>query len=127
MADKFYEDLRDKTVLPLIKKFGFPMVLRSMRDPVIDPNTGAVTTAAVPLDTTFDGMFRFFSQDEIDQKDILSSDLQVLCEASSFDKAGVVPDSSMQVIAKGVTYNVVRETPAQPGGVRILTRLQIRK
>lgn len=125
--DTFYEDLRDNTVLPLIKQFGFSMILRSNRDPVIDPDTGAVTTAATPLDTPFEGLFRFFSQDEIDQKDIFSNDIQVLCEVSAFNKAGVVPDSSMQVIAKGITYNVVRETPTQPGGVRVLTRLQIRK
>lgn len=127
MVDSFYTDLRENTVLPLIKQFGFPMVLRSSREPTIDPNTGAITAAATEVDTTFDGLFRFYSQDEIDGKDILATDHQILCEVSAFNTAGIVPDSSMQVIAKGVTYNVVRETPTQPGGIRVLTRLQVRR
>lgn len=127
MADAFYTGLRDKTVLPLIKQFGQPMSLKSSREPVIDPDTGMVTTAAADVLTTFDGMFRFYSQDEINGKDILANDIQVLCEVSAFNTAGITPDSSMQVIADGVTYNVVRETPTMPGGVRVLTRLQVRR
>ena len=132
MADKFYTNLRDKTVLPLIKQFGLPMSLKSNREPTIDPDTGAITAAATDVFTTFNGLFRFYSQDEISKalgsgQDILANDIQVLCEVSAFNTAGIVPDSSMQVIAQGVTYNVVRETPTQPGGIRVLTRLQIRR
>jgi len=127
VADKFYTDLRDKTVLPLIKQFGRPMSLKSNREPVIDPDTGMITTAAAEVLTPFDGLFRFYSQDEINGKDVLANDIQVLCEVSAFNTAGITPDSSMQVIAQGVTYNVVRETPTMPGGIRVLTRLQIRK
>ena len=103
------------------------MQLKSNREPVIDPDTGAITTAAAEVLTTFDGLFRFYSQDEINGKDVLANDIQVLCEVSAFNTAGITPDSSMQVIAQGETYNVVRETPTMPGGVRVLTRLQIRK
>ena len=127
MAAKFYTNLRDKTVLPLIKQFGFSMVLKSNREPVVDPNTGAITEAAAEVETTFDGLFRFYSQDEIDGKDILANDIQVLCEMSTLTAAGIVPDTSMQLIAQGVTYNIVRETPTQPGGIRVLTRIQIRR
>ena len=114
-------------MLPLLKQFGFPMSLKSSREPVIDPDTGAITTPAAEVLTSFEGMFRFYSQDEINGKDILANDIQVLCEVSSFNTAGITPDSSMQLIAQGKTYNVVRETPTLPGGVRVLTRLQIRK
>ena len=127
MADSFYTDLRDNTVLPLIKQFGFPMVLKSTREPTIDPDTGAILVAAAEINTTFDGLFRFYSQDEINGKDILANDIQVLCEMSVLNAAGIVPDTSMQLIAQGVTYNIVRETPTQPGGIRILTKLQIRR
>lgn len=127
MVDAFYTDLRDNTVLPLIKEFGFPMVLKSSREPTIDPNTGAITAAAAEVSTTVDGLFRFFSKDEIDGKDILAEDIQVLMEATVLNTAGIDPDSSMQLIAKGVTYNVVRNTPTQPGGIPLLYRLQIRR
>jgi hypothetical protein len=127
VADKFYTDLRDNTVLPLIKQFGVPMVLKSNREPTIDPDTGAILVAAAEVSTTFDGLIRFYSQDQIDGKDILANDIQVLCEMSAFNTAGIVPDTSMQVIAQGITYNIVRETPTQPGGVRVLTKLQIRR
>lgn len=127
MADKFYTQLRDNTVVPLMKKFGFAMVLRSAREPVIDKNTGAIISSATFEDTTVTGLFRFFSQDEIDGKDILASDIQCLIGAAEVNAKGIDPDTKMQLIAKGSTYNVIRITPTQPGGVPILYRLQIRK
>lgn len=132
MADAFYTDLRDNTVLPLLVKLGFPMVIRSSRQPVIDPDTGAITTAATTVDTTVNGIFRFFSQDEITKalqvgQTINANDIQALIDASNLNTAGIDPDTSMQLIAKGTTYTVVRVTPTQPGGVSVLYRLQIRK
>ena len=131
MADIFYEDLRDNTVAPLLSSasgaFGFDMILRSQREPVIDPDTGAITSPAGNLDTPVTGLFRFYSQDEINGKDILSEDVQALLSAKEINDAGVDPDTAMQLIAKGVTYNVVRNTPTQPGGIAMLYRLQIRK
>lgn len=103
------------------------MVLKSNREPTIDPDTGEVLVAATEVQTTFDGLFRFYSQDQIDGKDILANDIQVLCEMSTLNAAGIVPDSSMQLVAQGVTYNIVRETPTQPGGIRVLTKIQIRR
>ncbi len=127
MSDKFYTDLRDDTVDPMMDQFGFDMILRSSREPTIDPDTGIVTTAATPVDTTVTGLFRFYSQDEIDDKNILANDIQCLIGATEVNTAGIDPDSTMQVIAKGSTYNVVRVTPTQPGGIEVLYRLQIRK
>ena len=132
MADAFYTDLRDNPVLPLLVKLGFPMVIRSSRQPVIDPDTGAITTAATTVDTTVNGIFRFFSQDEITKalqvgQTINANDIQALIDASNLNTAGIDPDTSMQLIAKGTTYTVVRVTPTQPGGVSVLYRLQIRK
>ena len=108
-------------------QFGFEMTLRSSREPTIDPNTGAITAAATNVDTAVTGLFRFFSQDEIDGETILANDLQALIGGTELAAAGIVPDTSMQLIAKGDTYNVVRVTPTQPGGVAVLYRLQIRK
>lgn len=127
-----YANLRDETVLKLLKDLGFSMVVRSSREPTIDPNTGAVTAAATPVDTTVWGLFRFFSQDELFKalqagQDILANDVQFLIDASGLQAAGIEPDSSMQVIAQGKTYNVVRNTPTQPGGVALLYRLQGRR
>ena len=127
-----YASLRDETVLKLMKEFGFAMTVRSSREPTIDPNTGAVTAAAVPVDTTVYGLYRFYSQDEIFKalqagQDILANDIQFLIDASGLDAAGIDPDTAMQVIAQGNTYNVVRNTPTQPGGVALLYRLQARK
>ena len=127
MADSFYVDLRDNTVDPLMDQFGFDMQLKSSREPTIDPNTGAVTAAAADTLTTVTGLFRFYSQDEINGSDILANDLQALIGGTEVSAAGIVPDSSMQLIAKGVTYNVVRVTPTWPGGVSVLYRLQVRK
>lgn len=108
------------------------MVLRSSREPTIDPNTGAITTAATTVDTTIYGIFRFFSQDEITKalevgQDILANDMQALVEAKTLNDLGIKPDTGMQVIAQGDTYNVVRVTPTQPGGVALMYRLQLRK
>lgn len=127
-----YANLRDETVLKLMKEFGFSMVVRSSREPTIDPNTGAITAAAAPVDTTVWGLYRFYSQDEIFKalqagQDILASDTQFLIEASGLNAAGIDPDSAMQVIAQGDIYNVVRNTPTKPGGVSLLYRLQGRK
>lgn len=132
MADAFYTDLRDNTVAPLLQKLGFPMIVRSQREPVIDPDTGMITTAATPLDTPVQGIFRFFSQDEIFKalqagQNILANDIQALVEATTLDAAGVKPDTAMQLIARGETYTVVRVTPTAPGGIDLLYRLQIRK
>lgn len=123
-----YASLRDNTVEPLLREqFGFPMVIRSSREPTIDPNTGAITAAATTVDTTVYGIFRFYSQDEIDGQDVLANDIQALVEAKTLNAAGIFPDSSMQLIANGNTYNIVRNTPTQPGGVSLMFRLQIRK
>jgi len=132
VTDQFYTDLRDETVAPLLAKFGFSIVIKSSREPVIDPNTGAITAAATPVSTTVKGIFRFFSQDEITKalgagQDILANDIQALIEATALNAAGIDPDTAMQLIAKGSTYTVMRVTPTQPGGIALLYRLQIRK
>ena len=127
MADDFYTDLRDGTVDPLMDQFGFDMTLRSSREPEIDPDTGMISTASTDVDTTVTGLFRFFSQDEIDGMTVLANDIQCLIGGTELDTAGIVPDTSMQLIAKGATYNVERVTPTAPGGIAVLYRLQIRK
>jgi hypothetical protein len=127
MSDKFYTDLRDLTVDPLMDQFGFAMVLRSSREPTIDPDTGAVISGSTHVDTPVTGLFRFYSQDELTSKDILANDIQCLIGGAEVAAVGIEPDTTMQVIAKGSTYNVVRVTPTQPGGVSVLYRLQIRK
>jgi hypothetical protein len=127
MTDAFYTDLRDGTVDPLMTQFGFDMVLKSSREPTVDPNTGAITVAAAEVSTAVSGLFRFYSQDEINREDVLANDIQCLIGGTELNTAGIFPDSSMQLIANGTTYNVVRVTPTQPGGVSVLYRLQIRK
>lgn len=132
MADAFYEDLRDNTVEPLLSEFGFTMTLVTNREPVIDPNTGAVTAAATTVETPVKGLFRFFSQDEMFKalevgQTIQQNDLQALIEAKSVNDAGISIDTVTQLIAKGVTYNVVRNWPTWPGGVELLYKLQVRK
>ncbi len=127
MAAIDYADLRDNTVAPLMKDFGFDMTLESAREPTIDPNTGAITAAATVVSTTVTGIFRFFSQDEVIRMDILSGDLQVLIGAKAANDAGIVPDTTMQLVAQGVKYSIVRVTPTEPGGVAVLYRLQIRR
>ncbi len=131
MADAFYEDLRDNTVVPLMEQFGFDMVLVSNREPSIDPDTGAITEST-EVRTPVRGLFRFFSQDEIRTAEavgynILANDLQALIGGAELAQAGIEPDTGMQLIAKGKTYNVVRNTPTQPGGVAVLYRLQVRR
>ena len=110
-----------------VVQFGFDMTLESSREPTINPDTGAITVAATVVSTTVTGIFRFFSQDEINGEDVLSGDLQALIGGTEVVAAGVVPDTTMQLIAKGDTYSIVRVTPTQPGGVAVLYRLQIRR
>jgi hypothetical protein len=127
VADAFYADLRENTVVPLMEEFGFNMVVRSLRAPVIDPDTGLETSPATPLDTTVTGIFRFYSQDEINGVTVLANDVKCLIGGSEFAAVGSEPDTSMQLIAKGSTYNIVRVTPTSPGGIAVLYRLQVRK
>jgi hypothetical protein len=127
VADAFYTNLRDNTVKPLMDRFGFDMDLKSSRAPEIDPDTGEITTEAADVLTPVTGLFRFYSQDEINGVDIQANDIQALISGKETSDASLVPDTSMQLIAQGVTYNVVRVTPTQPGGVSVLYRLQIRK
>ncbi len=127
MADEFYIQKRDVTAHNQIARRGFSMTLKSSTTPTVDPDTGAVTAAAVPVDTPVTGITRFFSQDEIDGKAIQANDLQALISAKETAVASIVPDTTMRLIAKGVTYNVVRVTPTQPGGIDVLYRLQIRR
>ena len=127
MAAKFYTDLRDNTVDPVLAQFGFTMAIESSREPTIDPNTGAITAAATVISTPVTGIFRFFSQDEITRMDILSGDLQCLIGGKELDAAGIEPDTTMQLVAKDVKYSIVRVTPTQPGGIAVLYRLQIRR
>lgn len=126
MTNAFYTDLRDNTVDPLMKEFGFLMSLKSSREPVIDPDTGIITTASTDILTPVTGIFRFYSQDEINNQDVFANDIQCLVGGTEFDTAGIIPTTSMQLVAQGVTYNIVRVTPTQPGGVSVLYRLQIR-
>lgn len=127
MADVFYTDLRDGVVAKVLKDKGFDMTLESSREPTIDPNTGAITAAAVVVSTIVNGIFRFFSQDEIDGQNILSGDLQALIGGKELSIASLVPDTTMQLVAKGTTYTVVRVTPTTPGGIDVMYRLQIRR
>lgn len=127
MADEFYTDLRDGSVRDVLEQFGFDMTLESDREPTIDPDTGAITAAAVVVSTTVNGIFRFFSQDEVDGKNILSGDIQALIGGKETNDANIVPDTTMKLIAKDVKYNVVRVTPTEPGGIAVLYRLQIRR
>ena len=110
-----------------MQKFGFDMTLRSKREPIIDPDTGGIVTGSTNLDTTVTGLFRFYSQDEINRETVLANDVQCLIGGSELAAAGIVPDTSMQLIAQGAIYNIVRVTPTSPGGVAVLYRLQIRK
>jgi len=127
MAAIDYADLRDNTVAQLMVDFGFDMTLESTREPTIDANTGAITAAATVTSTTVTGIFRFFSQDEIIRMNILSGDLQCLIGAKKPNDAGIEPDTTMQLVAKGIKYAIVRVTPTQPGGIAVLYRLQIRR
>lgn len=127
MAALDYADLRDNTVVPLMADFGFDMTLESAREPKIDPDTGEILTAATVVETTVTGILRFFSQDEIIRMNILSGDLQALIEAKSTNDINIVPDTTMQLVAQGVKYSIVRVTPTQPGGIAVLYRLQIRR
>ena len=127
MADAYYIDKRDVTAYNMLVKRGFDITLRSQTDDVIDSDTGAITTPGTVTNTVTKGIMRFFSQDEIDGKNIKSGDVQVLLSAKDLAEAGIVPDTDMRVIALGVTYFVVRNTPTTPGGIDVLYRLQVRR
>jgi len=126
MADQFYIDKRDVTVHNQFVKRGFVMTLVSEAGESFDPDTGIKTVGTV-TNTSVTGITRFFSQDEIDNINVFSNDLQALISAKETAAAGITPDTTMRLIAKGVTYNVVRVTPTQPGGIDVLYRLQIRR
>lgn len=127
MTDAFYETKRDVTAHNMLVKKGFDVTLVSQTDDVIDSDTGAITTPGTVTNTVTKGLMRFFSQDEVDGKDIKSGDLQVLLSAKDLAAAGIVPDTDMRVIVKDVTYFVVRNTPTSPGGIDVLYRLQVRR
>ena len=127
MTDQYYIDKRDVTAYDLLVKYGFDITLVSQTADVIDPNSGDVTTPGTVTNTVTKGIMRFFSQDEVDDKNIKSGDAQVLLSAKDLAEAGIVPDTDMRVVAGSVTYFVVRNTPTTPGGIDVLYRLQIRR
>lgn len=127
MSDQFYINKRDVTAYNMLVKKGFDITLVSQTDDVIDPNSGVITTPGTVTNTVTKGLMRFFSQDEVDDKNILSGDAQVLLSAKDLAEAGIVPDTEMRVIVKDVTYFVVRNTPTTPGGIDVLYRLQVRR
>lgn len=123
---QFYIDKRDITAHNLLDKRGFLMTLVSEAAAVFDSDTGIKTPGTV-TSTSVTGLMRFFSQDEINGKDILSGDVQALLSGKELAAAGIEPDTTMRLIANGVTYNVVRNTPTMPGGIAVLYRLQVRR
>ena len=124
--DSFYIDKRDNSAHNQISKRGFLMTLVSEAADLFDDDTGIKTPGTV-TNTSITGLFRFFSQDEIDGTNIISGDAQVLVSGKELAVVSIVPDTTMRLIAKGVTYNVVRDTPTTPGGIDVMYRLQIRK
>jgi len=126
MADVFYEEKRDVTAHNQFVKRGFVMTLVSESGESFDANTGIKTVGTV-TSTPVTGITRFFSQDEIDNVNIKANDIQALISGKELAVVSIVPDTTMRLIAKGVTYNVVRVTPTQPGGIDVLYRLQIRR
>ena len=127
MTDAFYIAKRDITAHNMLVKKGFDMTLISQTDDVIDSDTGAITTPGTITNTVTKGLMRFFSQDEVDEVAIKSGDLQVLLSAKDLAEAGIVPDTDMRMLVKGITYFVVRNTPTSPGGIDVLYRLQVRR
>lgn len=124
--DQFYIDKRDITAHALINKRGFAMTLVGPLGGSTDSDTG-VHTPGTPTNTAVVGVMRFFSQDEINNIDVLSGDAQALISAKETAEDGIEPDTEMRLIVNGVTYNIVRNTPTMPGGIAIMYRLQIRR
>jgi len=127
MTDQYYIDKRDVTAYDLLVKYGFDITLVSQTADVIDSDSGAITTPGTVTNTVTKGIMRFFSQDEVDDKNIKSGDAQVLLSAKDLAAADIVPDTDMRVIVGDDTYFVVRNTPTKPGGIAVLYRLQIRR
>ncbi len=124
--DQFYIDKRDITAHNLLDKRGFLMTLVSQTGDIFDSNTG-IRTPGTTTNTSVTGILRFFSQDEINGMDILSGDQQALLSGKELAVVDIEPDTTMRLIAKGLTYNVERVTPTQPGGIAVLYRLQVRR
>lgn len=119
-----YENLRDNTAAPLIKKFGKAMVLRRTTPGAYDAATGA-TTASTTTDYRCWGVFKQIDLKRVDGTLIQRSDKFV---GVVMENKNVSPSDSTDTLVVGSeVLKIINVETLSPGGVDILHTLQVRR
>lgn len=115
----FYENLRDKTAAPLIRKYGQPITL-TIPSGAFDPVTGK-KAPAVPATYPGYAVEGEYTVTERTGTQVLEGDKRLYC-------VDIPEPAQGQTITVGrAVYKVVRVAPLSPGGVSILFDVQVRK
>ena len=124
MAAFNYTKLRDKTVIPLLKRFGklepaillFPGTQTGVKD--YNPLPGAdEEVPAIVVQTAW-------KKSEIDGKTIQKDDLKFLASPEDLTKD---PELTARIRVRGVEYQVENVDPLSPGSVVMMWTIQARK
>lgn len=123
----FYEDLRDKTALPLIDKYGTAMKLVRVTpgtyDPVTGESTGDVTNEldCSGVFITFEEGATFSSSGQSISSNVLAGDRLILLEAS---RQAVREDDKLKIA--GVVWTIISLESIAPGDVPVVYIVHVR-
>jgi len=115
----FYSNLRDKTALPLLKKYGQQVTVTRRIYGDVNPGTGA---RAVTSTTTFTAYCAVFNYDKsyVDNTNVLAS-----------DKRAIIDGKAMPLINDTVTtddgdFTVLNVNKTGPSGEAVIYELHLR-
>lgn len=123
MAAFNYAQIRDKTVIPLLKRFGkiTPAVLLfpgTQTGPDYNPEPGAdVEVNATVVQTSW-------KKNEIDGKSIQKDDVKYLVSPEDLTQD---PELAAQINVGGIIYQIMNVDPLSPGSTIMLWTVQGRK
>jgi hypothetical protein len=122
----FYEDLKNKTVIPLLEQFGKTIEMQNKTNSVYDPVTGKYGDDTFVKFAEGLAVQTVYSNKDIDGKLIKQGDKELICAQTTNLSIELKADD--RIIMDGVTWNVVNVGEVKPGNVRLLYKgVQLRK
>lgn len=120
----FYEDLREDTVLPLLREYGQQMTLKAPITGAIDAVNGEHAGINMAQRFTGYGVEESYSIREQDGTNIQRGDKKITFAP---DDAAMIPKTTHTLSVGNVAYTIINVEPLSPGGVAVLYRLQARR
>ena len=118
----FYEDKRDKTVKPLLDRYGTAMQLIVPAAGTFTAATGAFT-AGTPTTHTVQGLVGSYRKSRKSGEDIRTKTRYVYLSPSGMT---VEPAPGHRLKVANIEYEVVTVEPISPAGVSVLYQLEVR-